>query len=71
MNCILIIGGTSGIGEAFARRFDAIGKKVIVAGRRAERLDVLAKELQGLETVQVRTTLHASRCRPRVRCIII
>ena len=56
MKCILIIGGTSGIGEAFARRFHAIGKKVVVAGRRAERLHVLANELQGLETFQVCTS---------------
>ena len=56
MKCILIIGGTSGIGEAFARRFHAIGKKVVVAGRRAERLKVLANELQGLETFQVCTS---------------
>jgi len=53
MNCILIIGGTSGIGEAFVRRFHDTGKKVVVAGRRAERLNVLADELPGLETVQV------------------
>jgi NAD(P)-dependent dehydrogenase (short-subunit alcohol dehydrogenase family) len=38
MNTILIIGGTSGLGEGFARRFHGLGKKVIVTGRRAERL---------------------------------
>ena len=55
MNRILIISGTSGIGEAFARRFHAVGKKVIVAGRRKERLRTLANELKALETIQVCT----------------
>lgn len=54
-NTVLIIGGTSGIGEAFARRFHSLGKKVIVTGRRLDRLDTLAKELKGIETYQVRT----------------
>lgn len=37
MNTILIIGGTSGLGEGFARRFHGLGKKVIVTGRRQDR----------------------------------
>lgn len=47
---VLIFGGTSGIGESFARRFHALGKKVIITGRREARLAALAKELPGLET---------------------
>ncbi|KAK5057728.1 hypothetical protein LTR84_011729 [Exophiala bonariae] len=47
---VLIFGGTSGIGESFARRFHAMGKKVIVTGRREARLAALAKELPGVET---------------------
>jgi hypothetical protein len=43
----------SGLGEAFARRFHAWGKKVIAAGRRMERLETLKSQLKGLETFQV------------------
>lgn len=41
----LITGATSGFGAATARRFVAEGWKVIVTGRRAERLDALVEEL--------------------------
>ncbi|HQS49278.1 MAG TPA: SDR family NAD(P)-dependent oxidoreductase [Xanthobacteraceae bacterium] len=41
---VLITGGTSGIGAATARRFLAGGSKVIVTGRRADRLAALAAE---------------------------
>ncbi|KAI1385141.1 NAD(P)-binding protein [Hypoxylon trugodes] len=50
INTILIIGATSGLGEAFARRFHALGKTVIATGRRQAKLDALAQELKGLET---------------------
>ena len=49
MNTILIIGGTSGIGEHFAKRFHSMGKKVIVTGRRDQRLADMQKSLNGLE----------------------
>ncbi|KAL9037396.1 MAG: hypothetical protein Q9180_003737, partial [Flavoplaca navasiana] len=49
---ILIIGATSGIGEGLARRFHAQGKKVIITGRRQDRLDALTQELPGLSAHQ-------------------
>jgi uncharacterized oxidoreductase len=39
---ILLVGGTSGIGLAFARRFRDVGARVIIAGRSRERLTELA-----------------------------
>ena len=46
----LITGATAGIGAASARRFVAAGWKVVVTGRRAERLEALVGEL-GAEKV--------------------
>ncbi|HCK19798.1 MAG TPA: NAD(P)-dependent oxidoreductase [Thalassospira sp.] len=43
----LITGATSGFGAATARRFVKEGWKVIVTGRRADRLDALVDELGG------------------------
>ncbi|BBD06942.1 SDR family oxidoreductase [Desulfovibrio ferrophilus] len=42
---ILITGATSGFGEAMARRFAAEGWKLIITGRRTQRLNALAAEL--------------------------
>lgn len=53
---ILIFGATSGIGEQFTRYFHSQGKKVIAAGRRAQHLNNLQKELRGLETFQIDVT---------------
>ncbi|KAK8130909.1 short chain dehydrogenase [Apiospora sp. TS-2023a] len=52
INTVLIIGATAGIGEAFARNFYTMGKKVIATGRNKEKLDAMSKELPGLETRQ-------------------
>jgi 3-hydroxy acid dehydrogenase / malonic semialdehyde reductase len=43
----LITGATSGIGRASARAFSELGSRVIVTGRRADRLEELAEELPG------------------------
>ena len=45
----LITGATAGFGTAIARRFVAEGWKVIITGRRQERLDALVSELGGEE----------------------
>lgn len=50
IDTILIIGATRGIGEAMARRFHSMGKKVIAAGISEDKLTQLAQELPGLET---------------------
>jgi uncharacterized oxidoreductase len=49
-NTILITGGGSGIGRALALRLNALGNKVIVAGRRREALD---------ETIAGSQNMHA------------
>jgi NADP-dependent 3-hydroxy acid dehydrogenase YdfG len=57
---ILITGATSGFGEATARRFAAEGWRVIITGRRKERLEALRKELEGLHgTVEGPAVVHA------------
>lgn len=52
MSTILIIGGTSGIGAAFAAKFYSMNKKVIITGRRQARLSELKASLAGIETYQ-------------------
>jgi serine 3-dehydrogenase len=42
-----VTGATSGFGAACARRFAAAGWKVVITGRRAERMHRLARELGG------------------------
>src|SRR5207244_3568108 len=43
---VLITGATSGFGEACARQFAAGGYRLIITGRRKERLESLQKELK-------------------------
>ncbi|UEM06196.1 SDR family oxidoreductase [Skermanella rosea] len=51
---VLITGATGGFGSAFARRFAAIGSKLVLAGRRADRLKALRDELKTeVHTVEV------------------
>ncbi len=46
-SCVLITGATSGFGEATARLFGSAGARVVISGRRSDRLEKLAAELGG------------------------
>lgn len=48
-NIILITGGTSGIGLAFAKKFLELDNKVIICGRRKDRLDEIKKSYGKIE----------------------
>ena len=52
-NNVFILGATSGLGAALARRYYEAGKKVMIAGRRQERLQAMQEEMPNLETIQV------------------
>jgi 3-hydroxy acid dehydrogenase/malonic semialdehyde reductase len=43
---VLITGATGGFGSAFARRFAALGSKLILIGRRTDKLNALRDELK-------------------------
>lgn len=47
-NTILITGGTAGIGLAFAEEFIKQGNKVIITGRRLNRLEAIKNRLPGI-----------------------
>src|SRR4051812_10619524 len=51
-NSVLITGGTSGIGLAFAEEFLRLGNKVIICGRRQDRLSELQQKHPGLVIIR-------------------
>jgi NAD(P)-dependent dehydrogenase (short-subunit alcohol dehydrogenase family) len=50
----IVTGASSGLGEGFARALVAAGATVVAAARRLDRLEVLAKELDGTKPGQGR-----------------
>lgn len=63
----LITGATSGIGAACARKFAGAGYRVILTGRRAEQLAVMAGELENAFGVEVLTLCFDVRDRDAVK----
>jgi short-subunit dehydrogenase involved in D-alanine esterification of teichoic acids len=54
-NTVFIAGATSGIGLGLALRLHAAGNRVIVSGRRADRLAQITAEYPGIESVVLDT----------------
>ena len=49
---VIIMGATSGIGEALAVRFAALGCDLAIAGRRADRLQAIASKISSEHNVR-------------------
>lgn len=58
---IIVTGASSGLGDRFARVLHAAGATVVVAARRAERLDTLVAELPGAVAVAADLSLSEDR----------
>jgi NADP-dependent 3-hydroxy acid dehydrogenase YdfG len=66
MKTVLITGATSGFGKAMAEKFAANNYKVIITGRRADRLDELVKQLTATYKVPVHSLTFDVRDREAV-----
>ena len=66
---VLVTGSTAGIGEACARVFARDGARVILVGRRQERLDALATELASTDAADVLTFALDVRIRDAVSAL--
>ncbi|MBC8146010.1 MAG: SDR family NAD(P)-dependent oxidoreductase [bacterium] len=66
----IVIGGTSGIGAALARRLSARGVDVAIVGRRIEELDKLAREINGAGSAKAIVAQHDVRSRDEVPALM-
>ncbi len=60
-NTILITGGATGIGFALAERFVRLGNKVIICGRRENKLAEASEKLPGISTIRCDISNYTSR----------
>lgn len=60
-NTILITGGTSGIGLGFAEEFMKNKSKVIICGRRQDRLKEIKNRFNDIETIVCDVTVVKER----------
>jgi 3-hydroxy acid dehydrogenase/malonic semialdehyde reductase len=63
---VFITGATAGIGAACARRFAAEGARLVLTGRRADRLAEIKRELEGTRKIEAHTLVLDVRERKAV-----
>jgi len=66
---VLVTGATAGIGEACAHRFAAEGARLVLLGRRSERLDALAGQLRERHGTEVRVAALDVRDRAAIEAL--